>query len=76
VKKPFYARVLAFTNAVARKGPQPHLFTLDARVTDSPDAHMHRLIRVQLHGTRQARQLGESLIAWADEKDRDGEDNT
>jgi hypothetical protein len=77
MKKPFYARVAAFTNAALRPlGPIPHVFVIDARVIDGPDVHMNRMIKVQLQGTRQARQLAESLLTWADEKEkwyRDGD---
>jgi hypothetical protein len=76
MKKPFYARVVAFTNAtMGRLGPA-QVFTINARIIDGPDVHMDRPVHVTVHGTRQARQLAESLLAWADEREkwyRDGE---
>lgn len=68
MKKPFYARVVAFTNATVRRGDQPPspVFTINERVTDAPDAHMHRVILTKITDAGQARSLGKSLIAWAD----------
>ena len=78
MKQPFYARVAAFTNAVTGHTPRhpAHVFVIDTRIVDGPDVHMNRPVRVQLQGTRQARQLAESLLKWADEKEkwyRDGD---
>lgn len=76
-KKPFYARVGAFTNMALRTlGPSPRTFSLQARIIDGPDVHIGRIVQINIDGTRTARQLGESLIAWADEREkwyRDGD---
>ena len=69
-KKPFHARVTA--SASVANGA----FTINARITDAPDFHIGRPIVITIDGTRSARQLGESLIAWADAKEkwyRDGD---
>jgi hypothetical protein len=73
VKKPFYARVVAFTRATTRRmgsGPKP-TFVINARISDGPDAHMDRPILVHITSTLRARQLAESLTNWADAADKD-----
>jgi hypothetical protein len=66
VKKPFYARVVAFSNVTARRGYPSPVFTINERVTDAPDAHMNRVILTRISDPGQARSLANSLLAWAD----------
>lgn len=70
MKKPFYARVAAFSNAVGGRSNR-QVFTINARITDGPDAHMDRPILVRLTSAPHARRLAESLLAWADAADAD-----
>lgn len=72
MKKPFYARVAAFSNAVGGRSNR-QVFTINARITDGPDYHMDRPIQVHITSGRQARSLAESLLAWANAKEREGD---
>lgn len=76
-KKPFHARVGNFTDMARWPTTAPHNFHVQARITDGPDVHIGRIIQINIDGTRTARQLAESLLAWADAKEkwyRDGDE--
>lgn len=74
MKKPFSARVTAFTNAIDRRGADyhhetvPHTFTINTRIS-WPEIHIDRPVHTSVTSTDQARQLAKSLLAWADAKE-------